>query len=54
MNYTYRFFDGEKWHEEDREYFSVKDHEEFCGTHHTLPVPLGGFADDGFGNRVKR
>lgn len=53
MKFIYRHYDGVVWHEEEREYFSVKDGEEFCGTHHTKPAPLGGYADDGFGNRVK-
>lgn len=54
MKFVYRVFNGKDWHEKEMEYFSVKDAEEFCGMHHTKPSPLGGYADDGFGNRVKR
>lgn len=47
-------FDGSLIHSELREYFSVTDGETFCGTHHTLPCPLSGMADDGFGNPIAR
>lgn len=53
MKYIYLEIRGDVVFAEEREYFSDGDAMWFCGTHHTLPYPIGAYMDDGFGLPVK-